>query len=66
MRPTPQETIMTGHCVTYNDCNPHGGHYVVRRFITKEERKERLQAYAEALDKELTGVKERIAELDSA
>jgi len=36
-----------------------------RRFLTKEERVERLERYAEELRKELTAVEERIKELKS-
>ncbi len=34
-----------------------------RRFITKEERRESLDAYKEQLTKELAGVEERLEEL---
>ena len=36
-----------------------------RRFLTKEERAERLESYAEELRKELAAVEERIKELKS-
>ena len=36
-----------------------------RRFLTKEERAERLESYAEDLKKELAAVEERIKELKS-
>jgi len=36
-----------------------------RHFLTKEERAERLESYAEELKKELTAVEERIKELTS-
>ena len=52
------------------DCGPHHHaeseeHPYRRRFLTKEEKIERLQNYAEELNKELTAVQERIKELKS-
>jgi len=41
------------------------GHHHRRRFLTKAEKIERLQNYAEELKKELTAVQERIKELKS-
>jgi len=45
----------------------HHGHrrLHVRRFLTKEEKIEKLESYAEELKKELSGVQERIRELRS-
>jgi predicted ribosome-associated RNA-binding protein Tma20 len=39
-------------------CVPHGRH-----FVSKKERKEMLEKYKEQLEKELTGVSEKIEEL---
>ena len=44
-----------GYC-----CSPAG---FVRWYPTNAERVERLEAYADHLERELTGVRERIAEL---
>jgi len=41
------------------------GHFHVRRFLTKEEKIEKLENYAEELKKELSAVEERIKELRS-
>jgi len=41
------------------------GFYVVRRFPTVAEKKARLEAYAEELDNELKGVRERLERLSS-
>ena len=38
-------------------------HQGYRRFLTKEERAEKLESYAEELKKELVAVEERIKEL---
>jgi len=51
-------------------CGPHHheewhGHPHRRRFLTKQEKIERLQDYAEELKKELAAVQERIKELKS-
>lgn len=35
-----------------------------RRFLTRQERIERLEAYADQLDKELTAVRQRIEDLE--
>ncbi|MFQ6064075.1 MAG: hypothetical protein ACE5L6_01230 [Candidatus Bathyarchaeia archaeon] len=43
---------------TYRHRHPHR-----RRFLTKEEKIEKLENYAEELKKELTAVEERIKEL---
>lgn len=55
------------HHVTEScDCGCHGeshGHHK-RRFLTKAEKIERLQNYAEELKKELAAVQERIKELE--
>jgi len=60
------ETRMCREC----GCEPHRheeGHKrpYRRRFLTKEEKIERLQDYAEELKKELTAVQEQIKELKS-
>lgn len=45
-------------------CHGHTqGPYVARRYFTREERRGWLQEYAEALENELKGVKERIEAL---
>lgn len=53
-------------------CHPKGYHRTsdccccgpqFRRFMTSKEQQEMLEEYKEQLDKELTGVKERIDEL---
>lgn len=36
-----------------------------RRFLTRQERIERLQAYAERLERELQAVEERIEEIEA-
>jgi len=41
------------------------GHPYERRFLTKEEKIERLESYVEELKKELAAVEERIKELKS-
>jgi len=41
------------------------GHHRGRHFLTKEEKIERLESYAEELKKELAAVQERIKELKS-
>lgn len=41
------------------------GHGYRRRFLTKEEKAEKLKKYAEELKKELAAVEERIKELKS-
>jgi len=51
-------------------CGPHHhvglhGHLHKRRFLTKAEKIERLQNYAEELKKELAAVQERLNELKS-
>lgn len=51
-------------------CGPHHhrewhGHHRKRRFLTKQEKIERLQNYAEELKKELAAVQERMKELKS-
>ena len=55
---------MYGQC----GCKPstccHGGHHG-RRFLTKQEKIEQLEDYAEELKKEITAVEERIKELRS-
>lgn len=43
-------------------CHGYGG----RRYYTRDERKAWLQGYAEELENELKGVRERIQELSSA
>jgi len=43
-------------------CSGHGA--FVRRFISKEEKRERLEEYRDQLKKELAGVEERIQELE--
>ncbi len=47
----------------YNCC---GTEYSARSFLTKEEKVEMLKEYEGELSKELTGVKERIKELQKA
>ncbi|MFQ6053399.1 MAG: hypothetical protein ACE5OO_04120 [Candidatus Bathyarchaeia archaeon] len=42
----------------------HGHHYV-RRFLTRAEKAEKLNRYAENLRKELAAVEDRIKELES-
>ena len=51
---------MTGSC-----CAPSGGGYVYfgRRYSSRDERRQWLEAYANELRNELQGVEERIAEL---
>ncbi len=53
---------MCGECGCQCDCEagvyPHG-----RRFLTKEEKIEHLENYAESLKKELSAVAEKIKEL---
>lgn len=48
-------------------CQPtyaaHG--WIVRRYWTRDERRAALERYAEELERELKGVKERIADLSS-
>lgn len=41
------------------------GPWVRRRYISRAEKIERLEAYAEALEHELAGVRERVQELAS-
>jgi hypothetical protein len=43
-------------------CEGHG--FGMRNFLTKEERIEMLKEYKESLEKEVTGIKERIKELE--
>jgi hypothetical protein len=43
----------------------HGGHLYGRRFLTKTEKIERLESYAEELKKEIVAVEARIQELKS-
>jgi hypothetical protein len=43
-------------------CAPGAGHHF-RRYVSKREQIERLEAYREALQKELSGVDEAIEEL---
>lgn len=45
-------------------CGP--GYWVVRRFETRDERKQRLQDYAQALETELKAVNERIEDIDKS
>jgi len=54
----------------YCGCRPwedrkHGMEWLGRRFLTKEEKIERLESYAEELKKELSAVQEQIKELKS-
>ena len=42
------------------------GHGFRRNYVTREERKERLEAYRDELRKELTGVDEALADLAKA
>lgn len=57
---------MCGDCGCECGCDmgvpryPHG-----RRFLTKEEKIERLESYSESLKKELAAVAERIKEMKS-
>lgn len=48
----------------YGNCCAPG--YSGRQFYTKQERRERLEEYAEALEKELKAVKERLDEIKSS
>jgi hypothetical protein len=43
-------------------CQGHGG----RRYFTREEKKAWLEGYAEELENELKGVKERLQELSES
>lgn len=47
-----------------NCCGPQSG-YGGRRYLTREEKVASLKEYAEDLESELAGVKERIAELQA-
>jgi hypothetical protein len=46
--------------MTYGNCGPGWGG---RRYFSRDERIEWLQGYAEELENELKGVKERLSEL---
>jgi len=55
---------MCGEC----SCEPSMGCHIQphgRRFLTKQEKVERMEIYAEELKKELAAVEERIKELKS-
>ena len=55
---------MCGEC----NCEPSMGCHVQphgRRFLTKKEKVERMESYAEELKRELAAVEERIKELKS-
>lgn len=49
----------------YGYANCCGPGYGARRYLTKEEKAEMLKEYADELENELKGVKERIAELQA-
>jgi len=51
-------------CGPFYPMEPHR-HPYGRRFLTKDEKIERLECYAEELKKELAAVQERIKELKS-
>ena len=57
-----QHHTNTGCCIS--NCNGPA-HHTHRRFITKAEKLERLNEYAEQLKKELEGVTEKIKELQA-
>jgi hypothetical protein len=54
--PKPGKISGTSACC----CEPHGA---FRRFVSSKEEAERLEKYKEQLEKEITGVEERINEL---
>jgi hypothetical protein len=57
---------MCGECGCVCGCHTGDfGHSSGRRFLTKEEKIERLENYSEELKKELVAVEERIKELKS-
>jgi len=52
------------HHVKRRHCLGHGHHFR-RRFLTKEEKVERLKRYAESLKKELSAVEEKLEKIQS-
>ena len=57
---------MCGECGCECSCDVDGLEYPHRRrFLTKEEKIERLESYVESIKKELAAVTERIKELKS-
>lgn len=46
-----------------NCCAPSTGFVAARRYFTREERARWLEEYADTLEKELAGVRERVKEL---
>lgn len=55
--------VIGGDVLNKTECGCSGGCHG-RKYLTKEEKKERLQHRAECLGKELEGVKEALQELD--
>ncbi|MHB8586952.1 MAG: hypothetical protein ACYDDF_14075 [Thermoplasmatota archaeon] len=55
----PAGTRSQSETMYQNCCGPSIG----RRYLTREEKVDMLKEYAEELEAELTGVKERLAEL---
>ncbi len=55
------QAVVTPHQMTGCGCAGRG---MFRRFWSKAEEQERLEAYAENLQQELAGVRERIDELE--
>jgi hypothetical protein len=64
------ESCGCGEGEEHGECCCHRGHHghgrFVRRFMTKAEKMEKLESYAEELKNELVAVQERIKELKAS